>query len=592
MLFSVTSTALPVTDMAGNPDALSVTDANLNPDATPSIINASPASGGPATHAPATDLGYLLYKHPDRVQTFDLAFGTALVYFPEATNERCTFVLQVDVDPIRLVRGRGQHYRSIWGYVNDRPYVAGSMLSVAIGRVLGSALKGRCELRPELAAAPLALMIHLPAVAARPFATYRGGEVKIGGAVLVERLFGPLGWEVTARPEPFGPPGWGDSPYLDVTLTGNVRLADALSHLYVLLPVLDGTKHYYSAAEEVDKLLRHGESWIADHPEKELITRRYLARREWADDALARLQAVDDFPDDDAARGPQVDLGDGGPGSRLRDCANRSWPTTDVTESCLPSLSSSPAPPVPIRRPPCQSNPVPSSLRPNLLAQPLRVTPLDDAAPELDDSSGRVPLKRMRLDAVLGVLRETGAHSVADVGCGEGYYLRAMLEDPMFTRILGVDVSARELERAERRLDLERRSDSQRERLTLRQSSVTYRDDALSGFDAILLVEVIEHIDPNRHESLEANVFGSARPRHVVVTTPNAEYNPFYGLAPGQRRHRDHRFEWTRARFQAWAGAVAKQYKYAVEYRMVGDQIDGVGAPTQLALFTRQEVAR
>ena len=538
MLFSVTSTALPVTDMAGNPDALSVTDANLNPDATPSIINASPASGGPATHAPATDLGYLLYKHPDRVQTFDLAFGTALVYFPEATNERCTFVLQVDVDPIRLVRGRGQHYRSIWGYVNDRPYVAGSMLSVAIGRVLGSALKGRCELRPELAAAPLALMIHLPAVAARPFATYRGGEVKIGGAVLVERLFGPLGWEVTARPEPFGPPGWGDSPYLDVTLTGNVRLADALSHLYVLLPVLDGTKHYYSAAEEVDKLLRHGESWIADHPEKELITRRYLARREWADDALARLQAVDDFPDDDAARGPQVDLGDGGPGSRLR------------------------------------------------------VEPLDDAASELGDGSGRVPLRRMRLDAVLGILREISAHSVADVGCGEGYYLRAMLENPMFTRILGVDVSARELERAERSLVLERRSDSQRERLTLRQSSVTYRDDALAGFDAILLVEVIEHIDTNRHESLEANVFGSARPQHVVVTTPNAEYNPYYGLGVGERRHPDHRFEWTRARFQAWAGAVAKQYKYAVEYRMVGEQVNGVGAPTQLALFTRQEVAR
>ncbi|MFT3943370.1 MAG: hypothetical protein QM705_06035 [Ancrocorticia sp.] len=290
-----------------------------------------------STATPATDLGYLLYKHPDRVQSFDLAFGTAAVYFPEATDECCTFVLQVDVDPIRLVRSGGQHYRSIWGYVNDRPYAAGSMLSVAIGRVLGSALKGKSETHAELAAARLPLTIHLPTVVARPFATHPGGEVKIGGAALVERLFEPLGWEVTARPEPFGPPDWGDSPYLDVTLTGNVRLADALSHLYVLLPVLDGTKHYYSAAEEVDKLLRHGERWLADHPEKELITRRYLARREWADDALARLQAVDDFPD-------------------------------------------------------------------------------DDVAPELGDGSGRVPLKRMRLDAVLGVLREIGAHSVADVG--------------------------------------------------------------------------------------------------------------------------------------------------------------------------------
>lgn len=261
----MTSTALPVPDVAGNPDVLPLIDANLNPDATSSIISASPAPG--VLVAPATDLGYLLYKHPDRVQTFDLAFGTAIVYFPEATDERCTFVLQVDVDPIRFVRSGGQHYRSIWGYVNDRPYAAGSMLSVAIGRVLGSALKGKCDSRPELAASPLPLTIHLPTVAARPFATHPGGDAKIGGAALVEGLFAPLGWEVDARPEPFGLPGWSDSPYLDVTLTGNVRLADALSHLYVLLPVLDGTKHYYSAAEEVDKLLRHGESWIADHPE-------------------------------------------------------------------------------------------------------------------------------------------------------------------------------------------------------------------------------------------------------------------------------------------------------------------------------------
>ncbi|MFT0848241.1 3' terminal RNA ribose 2'-O-methyltransferase Hen1 [Actinomycetaceae bacterium L2_0104] len=468
---------------------------------------------------PATDLGYLLHKHPDRVQTFNLSFGVATVYFPEASQERCTFAMQVDVDPIALVRGRGQ-LRSIAGYVNDRPYAAGSMLSVAIGRVLGSALKGRCDSRPELAAAPLELSIDIPAVAARPLGP------DDGGADLIARLFTPLGWHVAAEPEPFGPPEWGDSPYLNVTLTGNQRLADALSHLYVLLPVLDGTKHYYSGTDEVDKLIRRGEGWLATHPEKSLITRRYLARREWVDDALARLQAVDDFADDAVAH--------------ERDDAHSQ----------------------------------------------------DEATTDSDTNPRPVPLKLLRRDAVLGVLREIGAHSVADVGCGEGFYLRALLDDPMFTRVLGVDVSTRELDRAERRLGLERRSDHQRERIALRQSSVTYRDDALSGFDALLLVEVIEHVDPNRHDSLEANVFAHARPRHVVVTTPNAEYNAHYGLDPGELRHCDHRFEWTRAEFAAWAKGVGERHGYAVEHREVGTPTGEVGAPTQLALFTRlQEVS-
>ncbi|SNU01702.1 3' terminal RNA ribose 2'-O-methyltransferase Hen1 [Ruaniaceae bacterium KH17] len=450
-----------------------------------------------STAPPATDLGYLLHKHPDRVQPFNLPFGTAVAFYPEAAEERCTFALQIDIDPIALVRRRD--HSSIAGYVNDRPYTAGSMLSVAIGRLLGSALHGRCEARPELVNEPLPLTIHLPAVAARPLRSDGGG------AGLVKRLFEPLGWAVAAVPEPFGPTEWGDSPYLDVTLTGTLRLADALSHLYVLLPALDGTKHYYSSSDEVDKLIRRGEGWLATHPERELITRRYLARREWAEDALARLDAVDDLPDDE---------------------------------------------------------------------------------PERSDPDRPAPLKLQRRDAVFRALREIGARTVADVGCGEGFYLAALLDDPTFTRILGVDVSARELDRAEKRLGLDRRSDQQRARVSLRQSSVTYRDDALTGFDALLLVEVIEHLELNRLDSLEANIFQHAHPQHVIVTTPNGAHNAKYGLAPGEIRHADHRFEWSQDEFAEWAAGVAERRGYTVQLRPVGEVDPEYGPPTQMAIFS------
>lgn len=469
----------------------------------------------------ASDLGYLLHKHPDRVQNFPQSFGTAVVYYPEASDDRCTVALQVDVDPIALVRGRGRRGEqgSLAQYVNDRPYAAGSMLSVALGRVFNTALAGRCDARPELPDTPLPLTVHIPALAAR------GRHDDARGTALVARLFEPLGWTIDATDTPLADGfDWGSSPYLDVTLTGTLRLADALSHLYVLLPVLDDAKHYWISSDEVDKLVRRGEGWLASHPDRDLITQRYLgARRTFIDDATARLTEIDDLPIDTTA-------------------------LPDTPESTDGAAT-------------------------------------DAAVPEAPPS----PLRIHRLDAVLQALRDVRAHSVADVGCGEGFYLRALLADPTFTRILGVDVSARELEKAERRLNLDRKSDQQRARLTLRQSSVTYRDDALAGFDALLLVEVIEHLDPDRLPSLEGNVFGSAKPGHVVVTTPNAEHNARYELAPGEFRHADHRFEWTRAEFEEWARRVAAAYGYTVAFRPVGDQDPELGPPTQLALFSQED---
>ena len=233
------------------------------------------------TRAPATDLGFLLHKHPGRAQAFGVASGTAHVFYPEASRERCTAALLLDVDPVALVRGPGD---SVTDYVNDRPYAASSLLAVALKGVFGTALTGRCEARPELAAAAIPLEIRVPALRCP------------GGPAFATRMLRPLGWDVRAESVPLEPASWGDSAYIDLRLTGTVRLADALNHLYVLLPVLDDAKHYWVSTDEVDKLIRAGAGWLAWHPERALITRRYLRhRRALTDAALARLAESDDL---------------------------------------------------------------------------------------------------------------------------------------------------------------------------------------------------------------------------------------------------------------------------------------------------------
>jgi 3' terminal RNA ribose 2'-O-methyltransferase Hen1 len=218
---------------------------------------------------------------------------------------------------------------------------------------------------------------------------------------------------------------------------------------------------------------------------------------------------------------------------------------------------------------------------------------VDDTEPEaLDrapaDAERRAPLRALRRAAVVAALREERAASVVDLGCGEGDLLRELVPDPAFTRVLGVDVSHRALETAARRLQLERMPDSQRARLELVQSSATYRDDRLAGFDALVLMEVVEHVDPPRLPALERTVFAHARPTSVVVTTPNAEHNVrFPGLAPGALRHPDHRFEWTREEFRAWAERTGDAHGYAVRHLPVGEDDPQVGPPTQLAVFRR-----
>jgi 3' terminal RNA ribose 2'-O-methyltransferase Hen1 len=453
------------------------------------------------THRPATDLGYLLHKHPDRVQSFSLPFGEARVFYPEATEERCTAALLLDVDPVGLVRrGRGVSSFALAEYVNDRPYVASSFLSVALVNVFKSAMAGMCKGFEELAAAAIPLEAWLPVVPAR------------GGERLVRRLFEPLGYEVDATAIALDPkfPDWGDGPHVGLRLTGERRLAELLNHLYVLLPVLDDDKHYWVDEAEIDKLMRRGEGWLAGHPERDLIVRRYLKKQ-------ARLY----YP-----ALAQLDEG--------------ASPTEEPGE-------------------------------------PGREEQLEE----------RVSLRDQRLGAVEAVLKGSGARRVLDLGCGAGALLERLMRGD-YQRIVGVDVSVRALEQAARRLRLDALHNAQRQRIELLHSPLTYRDKRLAGFDAAALVEVIEHLDPPRLSAAEQNVFGSARPTTVVVTTPNAEYNVKWETLPaGQFRHPDHRFEWTRAELASWAGGVAERHGYAVRYLPVGPEDPEVGSPTQMAVFTR-----
>ncbi|MEN6451738.1 MAG: 3' terminal RNA ribose 2'-O-methyltransferase Hen1 [Thermoguttaceae bacterium] len=240
------------------------------------------------THRPATDLGYLLHKNPARCQSFSLSFGQAHVFYTEATDDRCTAAVLLDVDPVAMVRGRGGVSQTVLAqYVNDRPYVASSFMSVAIAQVLGPALDGRSKERPELAATPIPLVAKLEVLPCR------------GGEEFLADIFQPLGYEIQATRYPLDEKfeDWGPSPYYSVTLSKTTTLSELLTHLYVLIPVFDNFKHYYVGNEEMEKLLRHGEGWLASHPKREAIARRYLKfRSSLAREAIARLAEQDDQP--------------------------------------------------------------------------------------------------------------------------------------------------------------------------------------------------------------------------------------------------------------------------------------------------------
>lgn len=479
---------------------------------------------------PATDLGYLLHKHPARPQVFELSFGKVYVFYPKAEQEECTAAMLLDVNPIDLARGKiGSGFGGLFDYINDRPYAASSFMSTALARVYGSAMSGSCKEKPELAEKALPLEVHLTNLPCR------------SETDKLKEIFEPLGYEVSyvehGLDETF--PNWGMSDYVDLTLKGTVRLADLLNHLYVLIPVFDRQKHYWMGDDEVDKLLQHGGDWLKTHPELRWITRRYFNRKKsYVGSALRQL-----LTEEEAESGISEETEDS---ASIADTGD-------------------------LETPPAEEQETDAALQPN---------------PERKKC--RSPLNDQRLDAVVQAVRDCGAASVADLGCGEGQLLRRLLTERQITKLVGMDVSTVALARAESKLKLDRKAEMIRNKLTLFQGALTYRDQRLEGFDAACVVEVVEHMDPDRLPAFARAVFLHAAPKTVILTTPNRSYNKNYGaLTDGKLRHPDHRFEWTKEEFTTWAEAVCKDYGYTVRLSWIGETDEDGQQPTQMGVFTK-----
>lgn len=457
----------------------------------------------------AAEIGYLLGKHPQSVFERDFSAGRVWVFYPEVADDHLTVAFLVEIDPVGL--GRGPAVRTLLEqYVNDRPYVASSLTSVGLKTAFATAMGGRSQSHPERVTEKLRWEVTLPAVACD------------AGENLIHRLLTPLGYTVTATRLPLDThfPAWGQADLYAVRLEGMQTVQDIFTHLYLLLPVLDNSKHYYIDSDEADKLIAHGGAWLAAHPERELIARRYLRyKRPLITSALARLAEVEDEAVSAVEEGEEAE-----------------------------------APEAPAQKP-------------------------GETAPGLHEQ---------RLNAVMAAIREVGARSLADLGCGEGKLLALALKEQALVRILGIDVSSQALAVARRRLHLDRLPAAQRERIEIAQGSLLYCDRRLEGFDVAALVEVIEHLDPPRLSAMEQVVFGHARPRRVVITTPNREYNVHWEPVGTRRmRHEDHRFEWTRAECQAWAERVAAAHRYRFSRQELGPTEERLGAPSQLVIFDR-----
>ncbi|MDR2639675.1 MAG: 3' terminal RNA ribose 2'-O-methyltransferase Hen1 [Helicobacteraceae bacterium] len=444
------------------------------------------------------NIGFLFRKNPSRPQVFQLSFGKAFVFYPELSDAQTTIALLLDIDPIDLSRGKEGSGGGLFDYVNDRPYVSSSFMSVAISSVFSTAMSGFGDKFQALADAKLRLTATIVTLPCK------------SGKAALNRVFEPLGYEVAydslAPDERFGERG--ESAYVNLTIGAEVRLCDLLRHIYLLIPVFDAKKHYWIGGDEVDKLTRLGAQWLPNHPEKEFIVRRYLSKsRRLSSLALERLKAAGDETDGDR-----------------------------------------------------------------------------DDAPE-EEKPERLRLNKQRLNAAIAALRESGAKSAIDLGCGEGALLALLLKEPL-DKIAACDASQTALQRAKERIGYDRLSETKRQKLSIFQSSLTYKDDRFAGYDAACVIEVIEHIDPARLEAFERSLFKFARPKCAIITTPNREYNEKYENLRGELRHSDHRFEWTRDEFRSWAEAAAGKYGYTASFSDIGEADEKLGAPTQMALFS------
>jgi 3' terminal RNA ribose 2'-O-methyltransferase Hen1 len=453
-----------------------------------------------------TDLGFLLHKNPYRPQKFELSFGCAYVFYPCLSDEKTTAALLLDINPVDLARGKAGS-GGLFDYVNDRPYVSSSFLSVAISGVFRTAMTGAADDHQQLSDSPLDLEAFISMLPCR------GDLAQQTQRTMINRVFEPLGYEVNYETfdmdEKFLE--WGKSKYVNLTLKGKVRLRDMLKHIYVLIPVFDRQKHYWVGEAEVEKLLRNSQEWLPNHPEKSYITNRYLKQlRPLINLAYSRLVAEED--------------------------------TKEVSGE-------------------------------------------EEAPQEIKEK--RLNLNAQRMGSVIAALKDCGAKSVIDIGCGEGNLLNLLVKEKQFARIAGTDVSHLALKRAGEKLKLDRYGDNMKERLALFQSSLTYKDSRFAGFDAACVIEVIEHLDLTRLEAFERVLFEYTKPSVIILTTPNREYNAKYeNLFENKLRHTDHRFEWTREEFHKWAARTAEKFSYTVKFSEIGEADEILGSSTQMGVFT------
>ena len=467
-------------------------------------------------HAP--DLGFVLYKHPDRMYEKANSRGRIIGVFSENEPARAEFCLVVEVDPVERVRGVSWD-RGIASYVEPMPFLAASHVSQAISQALGSAMNGVLASKdPETDA-------RVRAAGVLPWPL----EIKVGpvrcSPWMIERLFGHLGWNVAIASHPLEVPGRTDDdrPLHVFTLTGSATVSDALAQLYVLLPVLDPNRHYFYDESEVRKLFDKGGDWLNDHPYRDVIISRYLSKskelREYARSLFGKFQ--EKKSDEEL----QADYDE--------------WSETFGG---------------------------------------------------MDDDGSPHALRHAR---ILSDIASWGVRSVVDLGCGEGKLLEGLARIAQDMRVVGVEPSVRDLERARKNLS-RNPGKTVDPRVTLIHGSAIYADERLKGFDAAVLSEVIEHVDPDRLSHLARSVFGVMRPNRVVVTTPNGDYNAWFDLRPGEFRHADHRFEWSRPECEAWVTAVSAEYGYHSEITgaggFYGDRDDRHGEVSHYIVFTKKEV--
>jgi 3' terminal RNA ribose 2'-O-methyltransferase Hen1 len=467
-------------------------------------------------HAP--DLGFVLYKHPDRVFEKSNSKGRVTGFFPENRADFAEFCLVIEIDPVERVRGVNWD-RGIASYVEPMPFLAASHMSNALSQALGSAMNG------TLASKDPAIDAKVKAVGVKRWPlTIKVGPVRCSPH-LIEELFAELGWSVKIESHKLNVPGVSedaDRPLHVFTLQGEATVSDALSQLYVLLPVLDPNRHYFYDESEARKLFEKGGEWLRNHTSRDLIISRYLSKsRELREHARKLFGNFQEKMDTD-----------------------------------------------------------------ELIAE------IKEEMRDWEDPDDNSP-HRQRHNRIIGDVVSWNARKVIDLGCGEGRLLERLVRISPDMRVVGIEPSGREIERARQRLQINP-GKTVDPRVQFVQGSAMYGDERFQGFDVAILSEVIEHVDEDRLSLLARSVFGIMAPQRVIITTPNGDYNKVFGFRPGEFRHADHRFEWTVTECQAWVDGVTGAYAYEAEVTPVGgrntDADESNGEVSHYIVFTKKEV--